>query len=197
MPKLDTFEGVLQVLALGNYSRFSTALHPDAYTEDGIDPIERLFLIHLRKKSKELISYLASWLQISDADSRVVPLSSVEISYALQQAYALKACLTRSLALGLKSPIEGLTLEALNARLAGCFGDSIYENQENQQAANASFYCFDNYLVQRLEQPLFRSSNGEKSFLEILEINQLVMIGTDVFFEDDRVWMQSCQNLHN
>jgi len=160
MPKLDTFEGVLQVLALSNYSRLSTALHPDAYTEDGIDPIERLFLIHLRKKSKELISYLESWLQISDADSGIVLLSSIETSYALQQAYALKECLTRSLALGLKSPIEGLTLEALNARLAGCFEKSVYENDENLHAANASFYYFENYLVQRREQPLF-SSNGK------------------------------------
>jgi hypothetical protein len=90
LPKLDTSEGILQVLTLCNYSRLSTAFHPDVYTAYGIHvhPTEHAFLTHLRKKSKELISYPESWLEITDDDARAIPLSSVERLYALQQLTA-------------------------------------------------------------------------------------------------------------
>ena len=160
MPKLDTSDGVLQVLTLCNFFRLSTALHPGAYTEDGIDSTERVFLMHLRKKSKELISYLESWLEITNADACVVALSVIERLYALQQAHALQVCLARSLSLGLKSPIEGLTLEALNSRLAGCFENKVFENEDDHPATDASFYFLEKFLVQRRVQPLF-ASKGE------------------------------------
>ena len=117
-------------------------------------------MIYLRKKSRKFISYLESLLEISVFESSIILLSYLETSYALQQAYALKACLARSLALGLKSPFESLIQEALNDCLAKCFYENeVYDNQ--RQAANAaSFYYLDNYLVQRREQPLFLSNGA-------------------------------------
>ncbi|KAF8803057.1 hypothetical protein BYT27DRAFT_7214897 [Phlegmacium glaucopus] len=193
---LETFEGILSILTLGNYAQLSNCLHPDTYSNDGVDPVERLFLIHVRKKSKKLISYLNSSLEIISPCNEALTLLHLSQSYQLQQAYALEACFKQAVSSGLKSPIAGLTEMSLHAQLKASLGDDFSKNPTPQQDTEPSFYWGElDYRVRRYAQGL-PSDYGEPAFY----LYELLLRGgletEEQLGPEDVEWMESGEMIH-
>ncbi|KAF8803036.1 hypothetical protein BYT27DRAFT_7005916, partial [Phlegmacium glaucopus] len=59
LPKLETMDGVLAVLSLINIAELANVLHPDTY-QAGVEPEERMFLMHVRKLGRHILQWLNS-----------------------------------------------------------------------------------------------------------------------------------------
>ncbi|KAF8223972.1 hypothetical protein L208DRAFT_1012698, partial [Tricholoma matsutake] len=57
LPDLETMDGILAVLSLINMAELVNVLHTDMYQE-GVDPEECMFLIHVHKQARHLLQWL-------------------------------------------------------------------------------------------------------------------------------------------
>jgi hypothetical protein len=128
LPNLETMGGVLAVLSLINIAELANVLHPDTY-QDGVEPEERRFLIHVRKQGRHLLRWMSNHYTIEPAVGSSTH-TSYEISqlshqYLLHQADALHVSKMSMEGAGLQSSIPGLTYSSLCMQIFGCLGQQL------------------------------------------------------------------------
>jgi hypothetical protein len=154
LPDLETMDGILAVFSLINMAELANVLHPDTYQE-GVDPEERMFLIHVRKQARDLAHWLNSYYSIEPAacagtvsrTTRETP----HVSYLFHQACALQDAKMSMEEAGLQSAIPGLTYQALRGQLLGCLGIPVRGRQEQGDTFD---WDKDTYKVTRRRKPL-------------------------------------------
>jgi hypothetical protein len=129
LPDLETMDGVLAVLSLINIAELSNVLHPDTYRA-GVEPQDRVFLIHVRKLGRHLLHWLNCHYLIEPAPypgnlistkRTTPPLSKM---YLLHQVHALQS--------GTRNKMKGVSLnsdaghwcKAVMTQIIGCMGRS-------------------------------------------------------------------------
>jgi hypothetical protein len=156
LPDLETMDGVLAVLSLINMAELANVLHPDTYQE-GVDPEERVFLIHVRKQARDLLHWLNNHYSIDPAPRAGTVLSTtnqtphLEHSYLVHQVRALQDAKMSMEEAGLQSAIPGLTYQALHVQVVGCLGGPASGIQ-----GRAETFAWDkeSYKVSRRRKPL-------------------------------------------
>jgi hypothetical protein len=118
LPHLSHFDGLLDLLSLLNVVEFANVLHPATYGS-GIQPDERLFLIHVRRCGREVLAWLDSLFEIADEMESIEDLA---MRYRYRQALAIQQAKKFSDEVGIKHMVPGFTQEALEVQLAGCLG---------------------------------------------------------------------------
>lgn len=127
LPDLEAIDGILAVLSLINMAELANVLHPDTY-QGGVDPEERMFLIHVRKQGRQLLHWLNSQYSIEPAPragtaSRTANESPhLAYAYLVHQVRALQDAKMSMEEAGLQSAIPGLTYQALQVQIVGCLG---------------------------------------------------------------------------
>jgi hypothetical protein len=127
LPDLETMDGVLAVLSLVNIAELANVLHPDTYKE-GVEPQERMFLIHVRKLGRHLLHWLNSHYLIEPAPypgylvSKVSVMPPLSKMYFLHQVHALQSGIKEMQTAGLSPSISGLTRNSVILQLIGCAG---------------------------------------------------------------------------
>lgn len=130
VPNLDTMDGVSTILSLVNIAELGNVLHPDTY-QDGVDPEERRFLIHVRKQGRHLLRWMSNRYTVepvlghSTAIGTSYDIPGLAHSYLLHQADALKVSKMSMEGAGLQAAIPGLTHHALCIQIFGCLGPEI------------------------------------------------------------------------
>jgi hypothetical protein len=135
LPDLETMEGVLGVLSLINIAELANVLHPDTY-QAGVDPTERMFLIHVRKLGRHLLRWLNSHYSVEPVYTPGALISATQDVpqlwqlYLFHQARALQDVKESMDQAQLTSSIPGLTYQALSVQIAGCLGPHVNQIQE-------------------------------------------------------------------
>jgi hypothetical protein len=156
LPDLETMDGILAVLSLINMAELANVLHPDTYQE-GVDPEERMFLIHVRKQGRHLLHWLNSHYSIEPAPHSGTVLSTTREtpplahSYLVHQVRALQDAKMSMEEAGLQSVIPGLTYQALHVQVVGCLGAPVSGRQE---CAETFAWDKETYKVSRRRIPL-------------------------------------------
>jgi hypothetical protein len=127
LPDLETMDGVLAVLSLINMAELANVLHPGTYNE-GVEPQERIFLIHVRKLGRHLLQWLSDHYLIDPVpypgnlipDDRVVP--PLSKMYLFHQVHALQSGIREMQKAGLSPSISGLTCNSVILQIIGCVG---------------------------------------------------------------------------
>jgi len=134
LPDLETMDGILAVLSLINIAELANVLHPDTY-QDGVDPEERMFLIHVRKQGRHLLHWLENHYAIEPTPCAGTLLSTVSRAphlanlYLVHQVRALQDAKMSMERAKLQSSIPGLTYQALYSQIRRCLGHQVNEIQ--------------------------------------------------------------------
>jgi hypothetical protein len=127
LPDLETVDGVQGVFSLINIAELANVLHPDTY-QAGVDPVERIFMMHVRKLGRHLLQWLNDHIVIEPASNTGLSISTVRNMPSLSQLYLLHqvdALLTATRSMetsGFEPSIPGLTYSALRVQVIGCIG---------------------------------------------------------------------------
>lgn len=142
-----TFEGMIHLLSLTNIAEFANVLHPNTYTKLGVDPQERLRMIYVRRRGRNLVKWLMSQYQLCRDDGQ----GSLPRAYLLHQAYALQDAKQFADGEGITPGILGLTQKSLDEQLARCVrGMATREMREHK----SSFMWNDwSYSISKRAQP--------------------------------------------
>lgn len=134
LPDLGTMGGILAVLSLINIAELGNVIHPDTY-EAGVDPEERMFLMHVRKQGRDLLHWLNNHYALEPAPHAGSVISTTHgiphlaRSYLIHQARALRDAKMSMEKAGLRSSIPGLTYGALYDQVIGCLGHQVNKIQ--------------------------------------------------------------------
>jgi hypothetical protein len=123
LPDLETVDGIQGVLSLINMAELANVLHPDTY-QAGIDPVEHMFLMHVRKLGRHLLQWLnehiliehASYTGLLTSTVRKTP-SALSQLYLLHQVDALLTAIRSMESSGFEPSIQGLTYSALRVQV--------------------------------------------------------------------------------
>lgn len=127
LPDLETMDGILAALSLINMAELANVLHPDTYAA-GVEPEERMFLMHVRKLGRHLLQWLNDHYLIEPASypgdliSDDLEMPTLSELYFLHQAHALQSAVASMERDGFTPWIFGLTGKTLSTQLARCVG---------------------------------------------------------------------------
>lgn len=127
LPDLETMDGVLAVLSVINIAELANVLHPDTY-QAGVNPEERVFLMHVRKLGRHVLQWLSDNYLIEPAPypgnliSTVRKIPPLWRMYLHHQADALQSAMRSMERAGVSPSIPGLTYKALSVQLIQCIG---------------------------------------------------------------------------
>lgn len=121
LPNLETMDGVLALLSLTNIAELGNILHPDT-NQEGIEPKERAFLIHVRKLGRHLSQWLGDHYLIEPAVSTIPDKRPLSKIYLLRQVHALQSGVREMMKAGVSPSISRLTSKSLIFQLIGCMG---------------------------------------------------------------------------
>lgn len=107
---------MIHLLSLTNIAEFANVLHPDTYTKLGVDPQERLRMIYVRQRGRNLVKWLVNQYRLHRSDGR----NSLPREYLLHQAYALQDARQFADGEGIGPCISGLTRKSLDEQLVRC-----------------------------------------------------------------------------
>ena len=60
VPDLSTFEGIHDLFTLCNVIELANAAHPDTYEPPGIPAPDRMLMLHARKQSREIVTWVVA-----------------------------------------------------------------------------------------------------------------------------------------
>lgn len=132
LPDLETMDGILAVLSLINIAELANVLHPDTYRA-GVDPEERMFLMHVRTQGRSLLQWLDSHYALEPAarpgavvstTHEALPLAHL---YLIHQARALQEAKMTMEKARIQSSIPGLTYQSLHLQIVRCLGPKVTE----------------------------------------------------------------------
>jgi hypothetical protein len=199
LPDLETMDGILAVLSLINMAELANVLHPDTYQE-GVDPGERMFLIHVRKQARDLLHWLNNNYSLEPAPRAGTVLSTTHetphlaYSYLVHQVRALQDAKMSMEKARLQSAIPGLTYQALHVQVVGCLGALASGIQGRVET-----FAWDKetYKVSRRKKPLTTQSRTctFHAFTKPgVQIN--LIAGCTGETHDDQEWIKKGVSLH-
>lgn len=126
LPDLETMDGILAVLSLINIAELANVLHPDTY-QAGVDPEERMFLMHVRMQGRGLLQWLDSHYTLEPAARTGAIVSTTQALplvhlYLIHQACALQEAKMSMEKARIQSSIPGLTYQSLYLQIVRCLG---------------------------------------------------------------------------
>ena len=200
LPDLETMDGILAVLSLINMAELANVLHPDTYLE-GVDPEERMFLIHVRKQARHLLHWLNDHYSIEPAPHAGTVLSTAHEtphlahSYLAHQVRALQDAKISMEAAGLQSAIPGLTYQALHVQVVGCLGAPVNGLQGRTEtfAWDPETYRVSRRRIPRLTQ--FRMCTFTHS-QNLVSLNTPLIAGLTGETPEDQKWINTGVSLY-
>jgi hypothetical protein len=126
----ETMDGMIAILSLVNVAELSNVLHPDMY-QGGVDPAERMFLIHVHKLGRLLFQWLENNYIFKSTATSVSTMGEMWQLYLFHQAGTLQEAKLTMEKAGIPSGILHLTCHTLSAQIKSCLGSQVNEIPES------------------------------------------------------------------